>query len=91
MSLYFLTCHHFFKNLITSIPSIPFFPGIFRRNIHGVSKEKITRMLEHYQRFVSVPIIMSSSVPEKIEHFELCAYSCEERSSRYVKVPIYKN
>nr|KAF6431910.1 NEDD4 binding protein 2 [Rousettus aegyptiacus] len=38
-------------------------------------------MLEHYQRFVSVPIIMSSSVPEKIEHFELCAYSCEERSS----------
>ncbi|XP_015453053.1 NEDD4-binding protein 2 isoform X3 [Pteropus alecto] len=52
-----------------------------RRNIHGVSKEKITRMLEHYQRFVSVPIIMSSSVPEKIERIELCAYSCEDRSS----------
>ncbi|XP_062963923.1 NEDD4-binding protein 2 [Cynocephalus volans] len=52
-----------------------------RRNIHGISKEKITRMLEHYQRFVSVPIIMSSSVPEKIERIELCAYSCEDRST----------
>ncbi|XP_034527815.1 NEDD4-binding protein 2 isoform X5 [Ailuropoda melanoleuca] len=52
-----------------------------RRNIHGVSKEKITRMLEHYQRFVSVPIIMSSSVPEKTERIELCAYSCEDRST----------
>nr|XP_035149737.2 NEDD4-binding protein 2 isoform X1 [Callithrix jacchus]XP_035149740.2 NEDD4-binding protein 2 isoform X1 [Callithrix jacchus]XP_035149741.2 NEDD4-binding protein 2 isoform X1 [Callithrix jacchus]XP_035149742.2 NEDD4-binding protein 2 isoform X1 [Callithrix jacchus]XP_035149744.2 NEDD4-binding protein 2 isoform X1 [Callithrix jacchus]XP_054109395.1 NEDD4-binding protein 2 isoform X1 [Callithrix jacchus] len=52
-----------------------------RRNIHGVSKEKISRMLEHYQRFVSVPIIMSSSVPEKIERIELCAYSCEDRST----------
>ncbi|XP_016062130.1 PREDICTED: NEDD4-binding protein 2 isoform X2 [Miniopterus natalensis] len=52
-----------------------------RRNIHGVSKEKITRMLERYQRFVSVPIIMSSSVPEKIERSELCPYSFEDRSS----------
>ncbi|XP_036056713.1 NEDD4-binding protein 2 isoform X2 [Onychomys torridus] len=52
-----------------------------RRNIHGVSKEKITRMLEHYQRFVSVPIILSSSDPEKTERIELCAYSCEDRST----------
>ncbi|XP_048219899.1 NEDD4-binding protein 2 isoform X2 [Perognathus longimembris pacificus] len=52
-----------------------------RRNIHGVSKEKITRMLEHYQRFVSVPIIMSSSVPEKTERIELCAYACEDGSA----------
>lgn len=52
-----------------------------RRNIHGISKEKITRMLEHYQRFVSVPIIMSSSVPEKIERIELCAYSCDRSTS----------
>lgn len=52
-----------------------------RRNIHGISKEKITRMLEHYQRFVSVPIIMSSSVPEKIERVELCAYSCDRSTS----------
>ncbi|KAM9678987.1 NEDD4-binding protein 2 isoform 2-T3 [Trichechus inunguis] len=52
-----------------------------RRNIHGISKEKITRMLEHYQRFVSVPIIMSSLVPEKIECVELCVYSCEDRST----------
>uniref|UniRef100_A0A2K5CA32 Smr domain-containing protein n=1 Tax=Aotus nancymaae TaxID=37293 RepID=A0A2K5CA32_AOTNA len=49
-----------------------------RRNIHGVSKEKI-RMLEHYQRFVSVPIIMSSSVPEKIERIELCDRSTSPR------------
>ncbi|XP_025742867.1 NEDD4-binding protein 2 isoform X1 [Callorhinus ursinus] len=52
-----------------------------RRNIHGVSKEKIARMLEHYQRFVSVPIIMSSSVPEKSERIELCVYSCEDIST----------
>ncbi|XP_007129301.2 NEDD4-binding protein 2 isoform X1 [Physeter macrocephalus] len=52
-----------------------------RRNIHGISKEKITRMLEHYQRFVSVPIIMSSSVPEKMERIELCAYSCDRSTS----------
>ncbi|XP_058402910.1 NEDD4-binding protein 2 isoform X2 [Diceros bicornis minor] len=52
-----------------------------RRNIHGISKEKITRMLENYQRFVSVPIIMSSSVPEKIERIELCAYSSEDGST----------
>ncbi|XP_012499929.1 PREDICTED: NEDD4-binding protein 2 [Propithecus coquereli] len=52
-----------------------------RRNIHGVSKEKITRMLEHYQRFVSVPIIMNSAVPEKIERIELCACSCEDKST----------
>ncbi|XP_051054467.1 NEDD4-binding protein 2 isoform X2 [Phodopus roborovskii] len=52
-----------------------------RRNIHGVSKEKIARMLEHYQRFVSVPIIMSSSDPERMERIELCAYSCEDRSA----------
>ncbi|XP_024429473.2 NEDD4-binding protein 2 isoform X2 [Desmodus rotundus] len=51
-----------------------------RRNIHGVNKERITRMLEHYQRFVSVPIIMSSSVPEKIERTGLCAFSFEDRS-----------
>ncbi|XP_037685559.1 NEDD4-binding protein 2 isoform X2 [Choloepus didactylus] len=50
-----------------------------RRNIHGVSKEKIVRMLENYQRFVSVPIIMDSSVQEKTECIEFCAYSCEDR------------
>lgn len=71
-----------FKSLITSISSTLFSPGIFRRNIHGVSKEKITRMLEHYQRFVSVPIIMNSSVPEKIERIGSCAFSFEDRSLR---------
>ncbi|XP_053528329.1 NEDD4-binding protein 2 isoform X2 [Artibeus jamaicensis] len=51
-----------------------------RRNIHGISKEKIKRMLERYQHFVSVPIIMSSSVPENIERVGLCAVSFEDRS-----------
>lgn len=40
-------------------------------------------MLEHYQRFVSVPIIMSSSDPEKTERIELCAYASDDR---WVKV-----
>ncbi|ELV10433.1 NEDD4-binding protein 2 [Tupaia chinensis] len=52
-----------------------------RRNIHGVSKERIARMLEHYQRFVSVPIIMSSLAPEKAEHAELCTHPGEDRST----------
>ncbi|KAM6220876.1 NEDD4-binding protein 2 [Rhynchocyon petersi] len=50
-----------------------------RRTIHGISKEKLARMLEHYQRFVSVPVIMSSSVPDKAACIELCPYSCEDK------------
>ncbi|NWU98862.1 N4BP2 protein, partial [Upupa epops] len=38
-----------------------------RRNIHGVSKEKIKRMLERYERCISVSSILSSSVPDKSE------------------------
>lgn len=75
----------FFLLVANLLPTF-LFPGLFRRNIHGVSKEKISRMLEHYQRFVSVPIIMSSSDPEKTERIELCAYACEDRNSRWVKV-----
>ncbi|XP_045140093.1 NEDD4-binding protein 2 [Echinops telfairi] len=52
-----------------------------RRNIHGVSKEKIARMLDHYQHFVSVPIIMGSLIPRKTERIEVCVYSCENKST----------
>ncbi|XP_030047181.1 NEDD4-binding protein 2 isoform X2 [Microcaecilia unicolor] len=39
-----------------------------RRNIHGVSKEKIKRMLERYERCVTVNTILSSSVSDQLEH-----------------------
>ncbi|XP_009894873.2 NEDD4-binding protein 2 [Dryobates pubescens] len=38
-----------------------------RRNIHGVSKEKIKRMLERYERCLSVSSILNSTVPDKSE------------------------
>ncbi|KFU95961.1 NEDD4-binding protein 2, partial [Chaetura pelagica] len=38
-----------------------------RRNIHGVSKEKIRRMLEHYEFCLTVSSILDSSVPGKSE------------------------
>lgn len=40
---------------------------ICRRNIHGVSKEKIKRMLERYERCLTVSSILDSSVPDKSE------------------------
>ncbi|PKK30690.1 NEDD4 binding protein 2 [Columba livia] len=38
-----------------------------RRNIHGVSKEKIKKMLERYERCLTVSSILDSSVPDKSE------------------------
>ncbi|NXC38806.1 N4BP2 protein, partial [Penelope pileata] len=38
-----------------------------RRNIHGVSKEKIKRMLEQYERCLTVSSVLDSSVPDKSE------------------------
>ncbi|NWI19931.1 N4BP2 protein, partial [Crypturellus soui] len=38
-----------------------------RRNIHGISKEKIKRMLERYERCLSVSSVLNSSVPDKSE------------------------
>lgn len=43
-------------------------------------------MLDHYQRYVSVQIVMGSSVPEKSERIELCAYSPEDGTTRLVKI-----
>ncbi|NXA90331.1 N4BP2 protein, partial [Melanocharis versteri] len=38
-----------------------------RRNVHGVSKEKIKRMLERYEHCLTVRSILDSSVPDKSE------------------------
>ncbi|XP_020847025.1 NEDD4-binding protein 2 isoform X2 [Phascolarctos cinereus] len=51
-----------------------------RRNIHGVTKEKIARMLEHYERYVSVTHVLDSSVPDRPEHTELSEHSCQEEN-----------
>ncbi|XP_074131394.1 NEDD4-binding protein 2 isoform X2 [Sminthopsis crassicaudata] len=51
-----------------------------RRNIHGVTKEKIVRMLEHYERYVSVTHVLDSSVPDRSEHRELSETSCQDEN-----------
>uniref|UniRef100_A0A8C3TW62 NEDD4 binding protein 2 n=1 Tax=Catharus ustulatus TaxID=91951 RepID=A0A8C3TW62_CATUS len=50
-----------------------------RRNIHGVSKEKIKRMLERYERCLTVRSILDSSVPDKSEARELHSDAKEEK------------
>lgn len=53
----------FFKfNLILSV---------FRRSMHNVPMEKIRRMLDGYERFVSVQSIMGSHMPESKENTPL--------------------
>ncbi|XP_027692126.1 NEDD4-binding protein 2 isoform X2 [Vombatus ursinus] len=51
-----------------------------RRNIHGVTKEKIARMMEHYERYVSVTHVLDSSVPDRPEHTELSEPSHQEEN-----------
>ncbi|XP_008938477.1 PREDICTED: NEDD4-binding protein 2 [Merops nubicus] len=53
-----------------------------RRNIHGVSKEKIKRMLERYERCLTVRSILDSSVPGKSEAAGWSEDSCQEESRR---------
>ncbi|XP_015273829.1 PREDICTED: NEDD4-binding protein 2 [Gekko japonicus] len=38
-----------------------------RRNIHGVSKEKIKKMLERYERCLTISAILNSSVPSELK------------------------
>ncbi|XP_043829231.1 NEDD4-binding protein 2 isoform X2 [Dromiciops gliroides] len=52
-----------------------------RRNIHGVTKEKIVRMMEHYERYVSVTHILDSSVPDRPEDTELSEPSCQDETN----------
>ncbi|KAM6206040.1 NEDD4-binding protein 2 [Sarcoramphus papa] len=53
-----------------------------RRNIHGVSKEKIKRMLERYERCLTVSSILDSSVPDKSESAGWSEDPCQEESHR---------
>ncbi|NWV65551.1 N4BP2 protein, partial [Malurus elegans] len=53
-----------------------------RRNIHGVSKEKIKRMLERYERCLTVRSILDSSVPDKSEAAGGSEDPCQEESQR---------
>ncbi|NXJ30159.1 N4BP2 protein, partial [Dicrurus megarhynchus] len=53
-----------------------------RRNIHGVSKEKIKRMLERYERCLTVRTILDSSVPDKSEAAGWSEDPCQEESQR---------
>ncbi|NWU56873.1 N4BP2 protein, partial [Dromas ardeola] len=53
-----------------------------RRNIHGVSKEKIKRMLERYERCLTVSSILDSSVPDKSEAAGWSEDPYQEKSHR---------
>ncbi|XP_069647483.1 NEDD4-binding protein 2 isoform X4 [Haliaeetus albicilla] len=53
-----------------------------RRNIHGVSKEKIKRMLERYEHCLTVSSILDSSVPDKSEAAGWIEDPCQEESHR---------
>ncbi|XP_035752619.1 NEDD4-binding protein 2 isoform X2 [Egretta garzetta] len=53
-----------------------------RRNVHGVSKEKIKRMLEQFERCLTVSSILDSSVPDKSEAAGWSEDSCQEESHR---------
>ncbi|PKU45502.1 nedd4-binding protein 2 [Limosa lapponica baueri] len=53
-----------------------------RRNIHGVSKEKIKRMLERYERCLTVSSILNSSVPDKSEAAGWSEDPCQEENHR---------
>ncbi|XP_075608393.1 NEDD4-binding protein 2 [Balearica regulorum gibbericeps] len=53
-----------------------------RRNIHGVSKERIKRMLERYERCLTVSSILNSSVSEKSEAAGWSEDPCQEESHR---------
>ncbi|NWQ91191.1 N4BP2 protein, partial [Burhinus bistriatus] len=53
-----------------------------RRNIHGVSKEKIKRMLERYEHCITVSSILDSSVPDKSEAAGWSEDPCQEETHR---------
>ncbi|KAL7981685.1 hypothetical protein Chor_010880 [Crotalus horridus] len=55
-----------------SISSILFF-SILRRNVHGVSKEKIKRMLERYEHCLTVNSILNSSISDGMKKIATCA------------------
>uniref|UniRef100_A0A8C5SP21 NEDD4 binding protein 2 n=1 Tax=Laticauda laticaudata TaxID=8630 RepID=A0A8C5SP21_LATLA len=54
-----------------NISSILFF-SIFRRNVHGVSKEKIKRMLERYEHCLTANSVLNSSISDDMRKRETC-------------------
>ncbi|XP_029997074.1 NEDD4-binding protein 2 isoform X2 [Sphaeramia orbicularis] len=53
-----------------------------RRNMHNVPAEKIRRMLNAYERFVTIQSIMGSQMPEKKQCFILEDKSSQPKSSQ---------
>ncbi|XP_067387232.1 NEDD4-binding protein 2 isoform X2 [Emydura macquarii macquarii] len=60
-----------------------------RRNIHGVSKEKIKRMLERYERCLTVNSILNSTVPDKSEKADWDGDTCQREGYRQKAVRAY--
>ncbi|TFK14862.1 NEDD4-binding protein 2 [Platysternon megacephalum] len=60
-----------------------------RRNIHGVSKEKIKRMLERYERCLTVNSILNSTVPDKSENADWNEDPCQGEGYGQKEVHVY--
>uniref|UniRef100_A0A8C8SRE4 NEDD4 binding protein 2 n=1 Tax=Pelusios castaneus TaxID=367368 RepID=A0A8C8SRE4_9SAUR len=60
-----------------------------RRNNHGVSKEKIKRMLERYERCLTVNSILNSTIPDKSENVNWYGDPCQEEGSGQKEVHTY--
>ncbi|XP_069780987.1 NEDD4-binding protein 2 isoform X2 [Narcine bancroftii] len=55
-----------------------------RRNVHGVSKEKIKTILDHYERHVTISTVMASSQPTFPEKKAVELYPTENAESRAI-------
>ncbi|XP_065261149.1 NEDD4-binding protein 2 [Emys orbicularis] len=60
-----------------------------RRNIHGVSKEKIKRMLERYERCLTVNSILNSTVPDKSENADWNEDPCQGEGYGQKEIHVY--
>ncbi|KAJ6655385.1 hypothetical protein lerEdw1_005443 [Lerista edwardsae] len=60
-----------------------------RRNIHGVSKEKIKRMLERYERCLTVNSVLNSSNPDELKSAPCDEVSHEEKGQGEEHEPSY--
>uniref|UniRef100_A0A096LY18 NEDD4 binding protein 2 n=1 Tax=Poecilia formosa TaxID=48698 RepID=A0A096LY18_POEFO len=56
-----------------------------RRTTHNVPAETIRRMLNGYERFVTVQSIMSSHMPESLQILVLCLFKCTTRSEMTIQ------
>ncbi|XP_044273894.1 NEDD4-binding protein 2 isoform X2 [Varanus komodoensis] len=60
-----------------------------RRNIHGVSKEKIKRMLERYERCLTVNSVLNSSVPDEMKSTTCDEFLCQKKGQGKKGTPPY--